>query len=323
MSGAMNAQSILDSAGPQAARTEALWWFAFWVSAAVYVLTIGALFWALARSRARARRGEALAEGEAERHMTRAVAGGVAATVAILLVFFFYDLSVGRPLTQPPAGKDPLLIEVVGHQWWWEVRYPDPLAQNHFSTANELHVPVGRPVVMTLSSRDVIHSIWIPNLGGKRDLTPGYTQTIWFQADTPGVYRGQCAEFCGHQHAKMALHVIAEPPAQFARWVAQSRKPAPEPADSLAARGREVFLAGPCAMCHAINGTPAGSRSGPDLTHVASRPSIAAGTLANTPGNLAAWIVDPQGIKPGTHMPPTALAPRDLGALLAYLQVLR
>ena len=187
-------------------------------------------------------------------------------------------------------------------------------------TANEIHVPVGRPVVIELRATDVIHSFWVPNLGVKRDMIPGEETSIWFQADTAGVYRGQCAEFCGYQHAKMAFEVVAEPPERFAAWLIRQRDTASTPADSVAARGQEVFLATSCVMCHAIGGTPAGSRIGPNLTHLASRRTIGAGSLPNTRGNLGGWIVDPQRIKPGARMPPNSLEPDDLQALLVYLE---
>jgi cytochrome c oxidase subunit 2 len=177
--------------------------------------------------------------------------------------------------------------------------------------------------VIELRSTDVIHSFWPPNLSPKRDLIPGYVNSLWFRADTPGIYRAQCAEYCGHQHAKMAMLVVAEPPDSFAQWLVQQRDTAHTPADSLGLRGQEVFLASSCVMCHAIAGTPAGSRIGPDLTHLASRRTIAAGTLPNNRGNLAGWIVDPQRIKPGAKMPPNQLSPPDLNALLAYLESLR
>ena len=314
-------QSALEAAGPQAGRVERLWWFSFWTATAVYVLTVAALAWAAWRARRREREGGAQPL-EDDRGMTRGVVAGVAATLAVLVVFFFYDLAVGSALSGPPT-RAPLTIEVTGHQWWWEVTYADTSPHGRFTTANEIHVPVGQPVLLRLASRDVIHSIWVPNLAGKKDLTPGYTQTIWFQADTPGVYRGQCAEFCGHQHAKMGLLVIAEPPAQFAAWAKHSQQPAPEPGDSVTRRGQEVFLTGSCALCHAIEGTRAQSRAGPSLTGIGSRRTLGAGTLPNTRGNLAGWIVDPQRIKPGTHMPPNALAPADLDALLTYLESLK
>ena len=178
-------------------------------------------------------------------------------------------------------------------------------------------------MLIELRSTDVIHSFWPPNLSAKRDLIPGYENSLWFRADTPGVYRGQCAEFCGHQHAKMALLVVAEPRDSFAHWLVQQRDTAPTPDRLRGARGQEVFLASSCVMCHAIARHAGGSRVGPDLTHLASRQTIAAGTLPNTRGNLAGWIVDPQRIKPGVKMPPNQLSPSDLHALLAYLETPR
>jgi cytochrome c oxidase subunit 2 len=317
----MDWQSVLHPAGPQARNIAHLSWFAFVVATIVYVLTIGALCVALRAARRRAQRGEPLGD-DSERRMTRGVTWALAATVVTLLVFFAYDLSVGRTLSAQP-GAHPLTIEVTGHQWWWEVQYADTSAHGRFTTANEIHVPVGRPVLFLLGANDVIHSIWVPSLGGKKDLIPGYTQSVSFQADTPGVYRGQCAEFCGLQHAKMAMFVVAEPLAQYERWVSEQRESARTPTDSVQRRGREVFMTNTCAMCHAIEGTEAGSHNGPDLTHLASRRTIAAGTLPNTRGNLAGWIVDPQGIKPGSHMPPNMLTPNDLDALLNYLQSLK
>lgn len=314
-------QSVLQPAGPQAERIAHLAWFSFAVATAVWIATVGALFWALARARRRAGNDEPLPP-DGERRMTRAVALGVGASVVVLLVFLGYDLMVGRTLSPVPS-KHPVTIEVTGHQWWWEVQYADTAVHDRFTTANEIHVPVGEPVLFVLTAQDVIHSIWVPNLGGKKDLIPGYTTSVWFQADTAGVYRGQCAEFCGVQHAKMALFIVAEPRAQFNQWVMQQRTPAATPTDSLAGHGYQVFVTGSCVMCHSIEGTSAGSHNGPDLTHLASRRTIAAGTLPNTRGNLAAWIVDPQRIKPGTHMPPSMLPPTDLDALLTYLQSLQ
>ena len=313
-------QSVLQSSGPLAERVESLWWFACITAALVYLATVGALWWATAHARRRERRGETLPPDD-HRGMTRGVTLAVAATVVILLVFLVTDLSVGRTL-DPIPRRQPLTIELTGKQWWWDVQYADTSAQGRFTTANEIHVPVGEPVLFLLESSDVIHSFWAPNLAGKKDLIPGYTQSMWFQADTAGDYRAQCAEFCGMQHAKMALHVIAEPRAQYDRWARSQRAPAKTPTDSVANRGREVFLTGQCAMCHNITGTVAGSRNGPDLTHLASRRTIAAGTLPNTRGALAGWIVDPQQVKPGANMPPNQLSPADLDALLTYLQSL-
>ena len=314
-------QSVLHASGPLADRVESLWWFAFITASLVYLATMGALWWAAAHARRRERRGEDLPLDD-DRRMTRGVTLAVGATVVILLVFLVTDLSVGRTLDPIPRAH-PITIELTGKQWWWDVTYADTSPQGRFATANEIHVPVGEPVLFVLTARDVIHSFWAPNLAGKKDLIPGYTQSMWFQADTAGDYRAQCAEFCGVQHAKMALHVIAEPPDRYRQWVASQRAPGQTPTDSVARRGRDVFLAGQCAMCHAITGTAAGSRNGPDLTHLASRRTIAAGTLPNTRGALAGWIVDPQQVKPGSHMPPNQLSPPDLDALLTYLQSLK
>jgi cytochrome c oxidase subunit 2 len=257
-----------------------------------------------------------------ERRMAMAVASAAGATVATLVAVLFLSFGSGKRLTGTPP-PDAIQIRVTGRQWFWDVEYRDSLPSRWATTANEIHVPVGRPVVFQLRSTDVIHSFWVPNLGVKRDMIPGQETSIWFQADTPGVYRGQCAEFCGYQHAKMSFLVVAEPPDRFAVWLDRQRDTARTPTDSLARRGQEVFLASTCVMCHAIQGTPAGSRVGPNLTHLASRRTIAAGTLPNTRGHLAGWIVDPQQIKPGVRMPPNALAPDDLQALLAYLESLR
>jgi cytochrome c oxidase subunit 2 len=174
-----------------------------------------------------------------------------------------------------------------------------------------------------MTSRDVIHSFWAPNLSGKKDLIPGKATETWFQADTPGVYRAQCAEFCGHQHAKMALFVVAEPMDRFLAWLESQRHAATPPSDSTAKKGEQVFMAGSCALCHQISGTPAAAHLGPDLTHLASRLTIAAGTLPNTRDYRAGWIIDPQAIKPGTLMPATQLTPDELTALLAYLETLK
>ena len=254
--------------------------------------------------------------------MRTAVLLATGVTTAILFVFLIFDVSVGRTITTNP-GNGALQIRVTGHQWWWEVQYRDSLPKNWVTTANEIHIPVGRPVVFELRSTDVIHSFWPPNLSPKRDQIPGDENSLWFQADSVGVFRGLCAEFCGHEHAKMGFLVFAESPENFARWLARERDTAATPTDSLAQRGREVFLGSSCVMCHAIAGTPAGSRIGPDLTHLAGRQTLAAGTLPNTRSNLTGWIVDPQAIKPGAKMPPNQLNGPDLLALVAYLESLR
>jgi cytochrome c oxidase subunit 2 len=214
-------------------------------------------------------------------------------------------------------------VDVVGHQWWWEFEYHDVTPSDVFTSPNELHIPVGVPVVLKAMSTDVIHSFWVPNLMGKRDLIPGIVTNTWIQADEPGVYRGQCAEFCGHQHAHMAFEVVAEPMDKFQAWIRHQREPALEPSTDEEKRGKDVFMQSTCVTCHAIRGTDAGSHVGPELTHVGSRLTLAAGTLPNARGHLAGWIANSQSIKPGNRMPPNALAAGDLQAVLAYVRSLR
>ena len=311
--------AVHQPAGPQAAILDRLGDLMYATSTIVFVLVVIALAAAVWRRR---RRDERPDDPDRERRLQLAIVLAAGATTAVLVLFTLVNHATGRQLTaRPPA--EALQIRVTGRQWFWDVEYRDSVANRWATTANEIHVPVGRPVVIELRSSDVNHSFWVPNLGVKRDLIPGEETSIWFQADSAGVYRGQCAEFCGHQHAKMAVLVIAEPADSFQVWLERQRDTAATPTDSVARRGQEVFLATSCAMCHAIGGTPAGSRVGPNLTHLASRRTLAAGTLPNTRGNLAGWIVDPQRIKPGSRMPPNSLDPDDLHALLAYLETLR
>jgi cytochrome c oxidase subunit 2 len=318
-------QSALDPKGPKA---EAVWRlnrFLLITAAVVYIAVIGVLLFALRRATTRqvTFADDDAEEPQRERARIRWVAASVAATALILLLFIFVDVSTARSISRV-GGEKPLRIDVVGHQWWWAVKYPDTATpQNIIETANEIHVPVGRAVFIKMTSADVIHSFWAPNLDGKKDLIPGHETRTWFRADSAGVYRGQCAEFCGHQHAKMAFFVVAEPRIQFEHWLESQKSEASEPSDSLAREGERVFLSGSCAMCHTISGTSAGSKFGPDLTHLASRRTIAAGTLPNNAGNLAGWILDPQSIKPGAKMPANKLDPQSLRALVAYLGTLK
>lgn len=321
LGGCAGRQAALDPAGIQAERVMGVWWYMLIVAVVVFAAVVGAvLYGALRRRDGSADTVEV--EPARERWLARWVGGAVAVSLLILFGFLIVDFATGRAMAvapEPPA----LTIDLRGYQWWWEARYDHPVPSRRLTVANEIHVPVGRPVRLRLTSTDVIHSFWVPNLRGKYDLIPGHQTTTWFQADTPGVYRGQCAEFCGHQHAKMGMLIIAQPPAEFAAWYERQLRPAPDPVDSVRRRGRDVFLSGSCVMCHTIRGTPAGSQAGPELTHIASRRTLAAGTMPNTRGHLAGWIVDPQRIKPGVRMPPNQLSPDDLNALLDYLGSLR
>ena len=256
--------------------------------------------------------------GDGERWI---VIGGIVIPLAILIGVFAVTVATLSKTSHPPT-RARFMIEITGRQWWWEVRYPSPDPQETFTTANEIHIPVGEPIALRVQSADVIHSFWVPQLQGKIDVIPGQTNTFWIRADSAGVYRGQCAEYCGIQHAHMALQVVAQPRAQFESWVAQQRAPAPAPTDSLASAGRDAFEHQACALCHAIQGTGAHGKMGPDLTHVASRLMLAAGTIPNTPGHLAGWIMNSQTIKPGNDMPQMYLDGASLHAITAYLATL-
>jgi cytochrome c oxidase subunit 2 len=319
-------QNSINPAGPQANSLSRLWWLMFIVCSIVFVAVMIALLLALRnQTREPQYASTPILEPpqQEERRCRNVVLSAVTITVIILFVFLIVSFSAGRSLTADLAQKNGLSIELTGHQWWWEVRYQDVDASNIFTTANEIHIPVGVPVTFSLKGGDVIHSFWVPNLAGKKDLIPGKINTIWLQADKPGVYRGQCAEYCGLQHAQMALWVVAEPQEQFNAWRQNQTQTSVQPTSDSQKHGQQVFLTSTCVMCHAINGTRAGSNSGPNLTHVASRNTIAAATLANTRDHLAQWIKDSQSVKPGNKMPQNNLAESDLQSLLDYLQSLK
>jgi cytochrome c oxidase subunit II len=211
---------------------------------------------------------------------------------------------------------------VTGHQWWWEVRYDASDPDQIITTANEIHIPVNTRVQVRLRGADVIHSFWVPQLTGKTDTIPGQVNVSWLEAREPGRYLGQCTEYCGWQHAKMRLEVVAESRGDFERWRAQQLQPAPPPTNGAQARGREL-VEYRCGLCHRVGGTGAGSAVGPDLTHLESRRMIAAGVLSNQPGNVAAWIEDAQAIKPGALMPNQGLSAQELQDVVAYLESLK
>lgn len=316
-------QSALDPAGPQAAHIEDLWWFFFWVCTVVYVLVISALLIGLWRGPFRLRDVVLAPDPAGERRRTRIVGTAIGATALVLVVLTGASYLTDRALATAGTDGDPLRIELTGHQWWWEVVYDAPIPARRLTTANEIHIPVGRTVALQLRASDVIHSFWAPNFDGKQDLIPGRTNEIRFRADRIGTFRGQCAEFCGAQHAHMAFVMKVESASDFERWRNAQLASAAEPSTDEQQHGRDVFLTSSCVMCHAIRGTSAGGKVAPDLTHVASRDTLAAATIPNTVGHMAAWIVDPQRIKNGVHMPVNGLQPDDLQALLAYLRSLQ
>jgi cytochrome c oxidase subunit 2 len=257
----------------------------------------------------------------------------VAWTAAPAVIVFILSLvttrtlwEVRRPPPQPAVGDNTLFVTVVGRQWWWEYAYDYYNGQKLTCiTANELHIPVSdngiaRPVHLTLKSADVCHSFWVPRLGGKTDLIPGHPNDMWFETRQPGLYVGQCAEFCGAQHANMLLRVVAESPADFERWLAGEERPSV--ADPAVSQGRAAFLAQSCVNCHRVRGTIARGTYAPDLTHLMSRATLAAGILPNTPENLARWVRAPQEIKPGCLMPAFGLSEKDREAMIRYLLTL-
>ncbi|WP_149538240.1 cytochrome c oxidase subunit II [Siccirubricoccus phaeus] len=303
--------SVFSPMGPEAARIAELAWLLFLGGGAIFLLVMLALLLALGGG-----------EGVRRRLGARRaiLAGGVAFPVAVLSALLLHVLGVAAALGA--GGREPALrIEVTGRQYWWEVRYP---AQG-ITTANEIRVPVGRRIELLLDSGDVIHSFWVPALHGKRDMIPGRVTSLRFSLDRPGVLRGQCAEFCGTQHALMAMLVIAEEESAFAAWVARHKVPVAAPADPTLALGWQAFGRAGCGACHAIHGTPWAGRSGPDLTLLGERRSLAAGTLDNHQATLAGWIAGPQEIKPGNAMPAfnTVLDGKELRALAAWLESLR
>jgi cytochrome c oxidase subunit 2 len=314
----------LHAMGPQAAHIVDLWRIFLWTCALVFGAILAALIHVIRR---RPRTGAAATpdlstvnqpEPRVRRHVTTSVVAASLLLFALVLASVFTDRALARM-----SLANAVNIEVTAHQWWWTARYLDGGTADTFVTANEIHVPVGRPVIVQLKADDVIHSLWVPSLAGKQDLSPGRSATMRFRADQPGVFRGQCAEYCGFQHALMGLLVIAEPPARYEAWVQAQRAPAPQPVDAKAIRGQQLFQSTSCAMCHAIGGTLANAQHAPDLTHLAGRATLAAGTLPNTPADLASWIRDPQKHKPGTNMPATPISNDDLDALVAYLGSLK
>jgi cytochrome c oxidase subunit 2 len=315
-------QSALDPAGPQAAHIANHAWFLIVVTTIVGLAVLIALALGLRQGLRRGVQAAPSDDLRTERRLWRGVSAALVATVGILFAILVGSFLTGRSLAalRTPSA---VTISIIGHQFWWEIQYDDPVPSRRVTTANDLHIPAGRPVVLNVTSRDVIHSFWVPMLHGKRDLIPGYTTSFWIQADRPGIFQGQCAEFCGRQHAHMAFQVIAHRDGDYASWLDTQRVPAADPTDATARRGKQLFLSGRCAACHNITGTPAYGLVGPDLTHLASRPTIAAGTLPNTHAALVRWIANPQLDKPGNQMPANPLAAADLDAIASYLETLK
>lgn len=304
----MNALVALDPAGPFASPLSNLSWLLIWSMIAVLLVVIAVTAFALFGP-------EKIRRGLAKRWIV--IAGGLAFPVLVLSTLFVISIPATNVATARPAAGD-LRVRVSGEMWWWRVHYLDG-DRVLFETANEIRIPVGRPVAFELTSADVIHSFWIPQLGGKMDMAPGRTNTLRLQADAAGVYRGQCAEFCGAGHALMALEVIATSSADFDAWAeAQARPQSSEHA------GWDVFASSGCGACHTVRGTPANGRIGPDLTHVASRQKLAAAILTNDPQMLRRFITRAGKLKPGVRMPDYDSIPEaDIEQIAHYVESLR
>jgi cytochrome c oxidase subunit II len=312
----------LDGAGVRADHILPLTWFTLLVSIVV-CMVIGVLLWLSVRK----------AKGFGDAATTRAVAVeqgadgrrwisiGLIISAVPLLVTLVWTFTALAQVGGTPDNPG-LVLDVTAHQWWWQVQYNDRLPAHQFTTANEIHIPIGVPVLVRLHGADVIHSFWAPKLSGKMDAIPGRTNQGWLQADAPGRYLGQCSEFCGFEHARMRFEIVAQPRSDFDRWRAQQLQTAPPPVTPAQAHGL-ALVEFRCGLCHSVRGTNAGAVAGPDLTHLMSRRMIAAGALPNNPATLSGWILDPQSAKPGALMPPMPLSGPELADVRAYLETLR
>ena len=308
--GCGDVQAVLAPASEDARLVATLSWWMFAVAAFILIVTLGLLLVAVSLQRREAR------QISFRQSAAIVIGGGVVAPIIAIVALSISGVAIGDE-TEGPGGADGPIVDVIGKRWWWEFRYLDEAGDTIAVTANELHLPVDRRAQLRLISDNVIHSFWAPNLQGKTDLIPGVVNTLYAEPERPGAWRGQCAEYCGLQHALMGFVVVAEPREEFAAWLAAQAAPA-----EAEGRGWQVFLDLGCDECHTIRGTSAEGTEGPDLTHLASRRTIASATLPNTRGNLGGWITSTQHIKPGALMPSFAPAPEDLFALLDFLESL-
>lgn len=309
---ANSAPSPANPSSPRAEQINHLWWIFFAMAAVIFVLVVIILVYGAIR-----------VPGQAEQERDHPFGtpllwiGGITVPGIVLAVIFLLSTRDLAAVAHPPPPQ--LTIEVTGHQWWWEVRYP----KQNFVTANEIHIPAGQQVEVRLTSNDVIHDFWVPELQGKIDAIPGETNTLTLETSKTGTYRGQCLVYCGLQHANMNFIVVVDPPATFDAWLTREQTAAGQPADPLLAKGAQVFSSSACIYCHGVAGTNATGKVGPDLTHFGSRQQIAAGALPNTPAALRGWIVNPQTAKPGALMPAERFSDAELNALVAYLESLK
>jgi cytochrome c oxidase subunit 2 len=312
--GCNSGQAVTNPATGPAREINTLWWAMFAGGMVVFGVVLVLLVLAFVR-----RHRDDVSESDRGPYMV-IVGGGLAAPIVLLAILFGFVIHVMGATSAPTSGTTRLTVDVIGHRWFWEVRYPGTSAV----TANEIHIPADTPVDVRATTVDVIHSFWVPRLNRKIDMIPGRVNQIELDASAPGVYRGQCSEFCGVGHAEMAFDVIVQPPAAFRAWLAGEAGPATAPAGGQATLGQNIFMAAGCEDCHTIRGTTASGRVGPDLTHLGSRRTLAALTIPNTPRDLYSWITNPQAVKPGAEMPGfVSLPAAERRALVAYLESLR
>lgn len=314
-------QGVMHPGGPAAAKIATLNWFVL-----ILFLIVTGVMWVLIVLVATRPKGtfDEHAPVDAGGGQGWVLIGGFLIPAAILAVVFVTGLKAMSSFPVHDGMQMPAEIRITGHQWWWDVRYIEGQIDQRVTTANEIHIPTGRAVDVDLASSDVIHSFWVPELHGKVDLIPSMTNRIRIEADRPGTYRGQCAEYCGAQHAHMMLLVIAEPPDKFQQWLTDQRKPAVAPETDQQKLGQQLFESRPCLLCHTIRGTLANGTVGPDLTHIGSRKRIAANMLENNTANMAAWVTHARALKPGVVMPNvTQFDGDELRAIVAYLQNLQ
>jgi cytochrome c oxidase subunit II len=314
LAGCGGSQSTFEAHGPAAESILTLSWVMVIASGLILFLVVALTAYAI------------FADPERRRWLASSrviVGGGIVFPVTTLTVLLIYGLVLTREIGGA-SGPAALRVEVIGEQFWWRVHYLDGNGRPPVASANEIRMPTGAPVEFVLKTSDVIHSFWVPSLGGKLDMIPGQVSTLRLQAGRPGIYRGQCAEYCGAQHAQMAFYVVAEIPEAFDKWLASERGSASEPGSAFLQTGKRLFIASGCGACHAVRGTEATGAIGPDLTHVGSRRSIAAGIYPNNAGTVAGWIASAQHLKPGNKMPSfDVLRGEELRAVASYLESLK
>ena len=307
-------QSVFEAASPQAEHIRSLTYGFIMAASAVLLLVIGLTAYMVIKYRAK--------EGSEEPQQTKGnrklEIGMVGVPLLLVIGFFFWSLHIMSAVMPDTANHKPDII-ITGHQWWWQATYPGTTV----NTANEIHLPVGKKLLLQLDAADVIHDWWVPSLGGKMDMIPGVHNHLWVTINKPGIYEGTCSEFCGQQHAWMRIRVIAQTPTDYKNWLKEHSLIAAKAADTLARLGAALFRNASCSSCHSISGTGANGTEGPDLTHFGSRQTMLAGMMDNTTANINKWLTDPQKVKPGAHMPRFIFGPDSVRAITAYLKQLK